>query len=355
MKWDEQLNKAIDYIESNLGDEIDLDKVAGIMCQSKDSFQRTFSLLMNMSVNEYIRKRRMTLAAIELRNSIAKIVDLALKFGYESPEAFTRSFKELFGVPPSKARQQNTPLTLFPRITCLLTLKGEIEMESRVESVNGQAINWAAFDWATWPQSENLMQVYDNCKNIATKWKENRHKRILDLGAGMGQNAMYFAKQGFDVSAIELSEFAVEYMKNWAENENLAIDAIVGDMHELPYSNNSFDCIFEYHAIRHTDRTGMKKIIAEIERVVKPGGDVYVTFLSKDSNEFTEKWWPEMDINTMVSQNPAEMGIPHFYANLSDISELLTNFDIGNIEHKGYFSDDSTVKQKHYYVTARKK
>jgi len=355
MKWDEQLNKAIDYIEANLEERIDLDKVANIMCQSKDSFQRTFSLIMNISISEYIRKRKMTLAAIELRSSSAKIIDLALRFGYESPESFTRSFKEIFGIPPSKARDKNVQLTLFPRITCLLTLKGEIQMESRHESINGQAINWKGFDWATWPSPESSTKVFDNCKNMASKWKEAGHKSILDLGAGMGRNAIYFAKQGFEVSAIEISDYAVEHMKSWAEKENLEIDAVVGDMHSLPYNDNSFDCLFEYHTIRHTDSTGIRKIIAEIERVVKPGGEVYLSFISKASNEFTEKWWPQMDKNTMISQNPAEKGVPHFYADLSDFSELLTNFDIVSIEHTGYFAKDDAVKQKHYYINALKK
>lgn len=355
MKWDERLNKAIDYIEENIEDKIELDKVANIMGQSKVSFQRTFSLIMNISINEYIRKRRMTLAAIELRNSNVKIIDLALRFGYESPEAFTRSFKEIFRISPSAARNKNVQLTLFPRITCLLTLKGEIQMENRIESMNGQAINWKGFDWKTWSTPRDLTKVYDNCINTTIKWKEAGYKTVLDLGAGIGQNAMHFAKNGFEVSAIEISDYAVEFMKNWAERENLRIDAVVGDMHSLPYKDNSFDCLFEYHAIRHTDSTGMKKIISEIERVVKPDGEVYLTFLSKDSNEFREKWWPELDENTMISKNEAEKGIPHFYADLSDINALLANFNIENIKHIGYFGEDDIVKQKHYYINTRKK
>jgi len=385
MKWDERLNKAINYIEANLRGEIDMDKVANIMCQSKDSFQRTFSLIMNISINEYIRKRRMTLAATLLRRGNVKIIDLALQFGYESPESFTRAFKEVFGMPPSAARDKNVRLTLFPRVTCLLTIKGDIQMESRHEvesnceledrlekergcttenkfeadirpdNMNGQAINWKGFDWASWPSPENQMRVYDNCKSTAKKWKDAGHKNILDLGAGMGKNSIYFAKLGFEVSAIEISDYAVEYMQSWAKKEGLSINAAIGDMHMLPYKDSSFDCLFEYHTIRHTDSAGMRKIIAEIERVVRPGGEVYLTFISKASNEFEEKWWPLMDASTMISQNPAEKGIPHFYADLSDLNELLANFDIESIEHLGYFADGDAVRQKHYYVSAKKR
>jgi len=128
-----------------------------------------------------------------------------------------------------------------------------------------------------------------------------------------------------------------------------------GDMHSLPYSDNYFDCFFENHTIRHTDSAGLKKTISEIERVLKPGGEAYLTFLSKDSTEFIDKWWPEMDKNTMISQNPAEKGIPHFYADLSDLHELLAGFDIYNIEHRMMFFEDGAAKQGHYYINARRK
>ena len=144
-------------------------------------------------------------------------------------------------------------------------------------------------------------------------------------------------------------------MKNWAEKENLAINTEVGDIRSLPYNNNSFDCLFSYHVISHTDSTGIKKIISEIERVLKPKGEAYLSLSSKDSTEFIEKWWPALDENTLISQTPAEKGIPHFYADLKDISELLINFDIENIKHRGYFDDDSIIKQKFFYVNTRKK
>jgi len=355
MKWDERLNMAIDCIEEYLENEIDMNVIAGIMCQSKDSLQRTFSLILDMPISEYIRKRRMTLAAVELRNSDVKVIDLALRLGYESPESFTRSFKEIFGVTPSAARNKNIQLTLFPRVTCLLTLKGEIKMERKFAGINGQAINWKGFDWAAWQNPQDVTKVFDNCITAAKKWKDAGYKTVLDLGAGMGHNSIYFAKQGFAVSAIEISDFAVDYLKKWAERENLEINATVGDMHSLPYSDNSFDCLFEYHTIRHSGTAGIKMIISEIERVVKPGGEVYITFLSKDSNDFTEKWYPQIDENSLICQTLAEMGVPHYYADLSDINGLLANFDVESILHRGYYSNDSKVKQKHYYVTGRKK
>ena len=115
---------AIDYIENNICGCIDFNKIAMIVCQSQINFQRTFSIMTDISVNEYIRKRRMTLAAFELQNSKVKVIDIAMKYGYESPEAFTRAFKEIHGVSPTIAREEGIQLKSFSRITFLLTIKG---------------------------------------------------------------------------------------------------------------------------------------------------------------------------------------------------------------------------------------
>lgn len=352
MNWDEQINKAIDYIEANLNGKIDLDKVANIMCQSTISFQRTFSVIMNISINEYIRRRRMTLAAIALRKSSTRVIDIAMKYGYESPESFTRAFKEIHGISPSAARKECAQINLFPRITCLLTVKGDIEMDYKIEGKDEQTVNLKGFNWAVF-QSPKLKPV-DNCIYLASKWKESGYKDLLDLGTGLGQHAVYFSKQGFNVKAIDISDYAIQYLKNWAEKENLMINAEVGDMLSLPYNNHSFDCLFAYHVISHTDSIGIKRIISEIERVLKPNGEVYLTFCSKESTEFAENWFPKLDKNTLISQDEAEKGIPHFYADLNDLRDLLANFNIGLIKHTEYcyLNFKSNRREKFYYINA---
>lgn len=134
MNWYEQMNKAIEYIEDNLCGSIDFGDIAKIICQSPANFQRTFSIVTGISIFEYIRRRRMTLAAFDMQNSNNKVIDIAMKFGYESPEAFTRSFKEIHGVSPTAARKEGIELKTFPRITFLLTIKGDIAMDYRIES-----------------------------------------------------------------------------------------------------------------------------------------------------------------------------------------------------------------------------
>jgi AraC-like DNA-binding protein/SAM-dependent methyltransferase len=353
LNWNERLNNTFDYIEKHLSSDIDIDKVACIMYQSKESFLRTFSFIMNISIYEYIRKRRMTLAAIELQNNSVKIIDLALKYGYESPESFTRAFKVIHGISPSAARKKGVKLSLYPRISFLITVKGDIEMDYQMDVNNEQTVNLSGFNWDI-IKSPDLKPV-DNCIYLANKWRESGRINLLDLGTGLGRHAVYFSKQGFNVSAMDISEYAIDYLRNWAMKENLTINAEVGDMLCLPYPDQSFDCIFAYHVISHTNSVGLKKTIAEIERVLKPNGEVYLSFCSKESTEFAEKRFPMLDKNTLISQDELEKGIPHFYADMNDLKELLANFQVELIKHTEYyydFNNNKNRREKFYYVNA---
>ena len=268
---------------------------------------------------------------------------------------FRRSFKEIHGIPPSIARKKNVQLNLFPRITCLLTVKGDIQMECQIDSMSEQTVNLKGFNWAAW-QSPSL-EVYDNCIYRAIKWKEAGLKDLLDLGTGLGQNAIYFSKLGFNVSALDISDYAIQYLKNWAEKENLNITAAVGDMHSLPYDDNSFDCVYAYHVVSHTDSKGLEKTMAEIKRVLRPNGEVYLSFSSKESTEFMDDLWPKLDKNTLISQTEAEKGIPHFYVDLEDIKRIMENYHIESITHTEYchLNFNSNTKPKFYYVSVKLK
>lgn len=105
MEWLDKMNDAIRYIESHIEEKIDYTKVANIACCSLSRFQRMFTFVTDISISEYIRRRRMSLSAGELLNSDIKIIELALKYGYESPEAFTRAFQAFHGVNPTGVRK----------------------------------------------------------------------------------------------------------------------------------------------------------------------------------------------------------------------------------------------------------
>lgn len=93
MDWLDRMNEAMEYIEVNLTSKISYDRAAQIACCSTYHFQRMFSFISGVPLSEYIRRRRLTLAAFELKTSDMKVIDVALKYGYESPEAFSRALK----------------------------------------------------------------------------------------------------------------------------------------------------------------------------------------------------------------------------------------------------------------------
>lgn len=133
MDWLKRMNRALDYVESNLIYEIDMNVVAQMACTSSYNFQKMFSFITEISLVEYIRRRRLTLAAFEIQNSDVKIIDVALKYGYESPVSFTRAFRAMHGIVPSMTREGGVVLKAYPRISFQISIKGESEMEYRIE------------------------------------------------------------------------------------------------------------------------------------------------------------------------------------------------------------------------------
>ncbi len=106
MDWLKKMNEALDYIEDNLTEEIDFVTVAQKACCSSYNFQRMFSFITDITLAEYIRRRKLTNAAFELQNGHIKIIDLALNYGYESPISFTRAFKVMHGITLTQARKE---------------------------------------------------------------------------------------------------------------------------------------------------------------------------------------------------------------------------------------------------------
>ncbi len=131
MEWIDRLNDALAYMENNLDAEVSYDEAARLACSSLYHFQRMFSYIAGVSPAEYMRRRRMTCAALELQNG-AKVLDVALRYGYESPTSFNRAFQAVHGVTPSAAQKPGALLKAYPRISFQISIKGEVEMEYRI-------------------------------------------------------------------------------------------------------------------------------------------------------------------------------------------------------------------------------
>lgn len=124
MNWIASIQKTIDYIEDNLESELDADILAARIYTSSFNFQRMFTVLCDCTVGEYIRNRRLTLAGYELLSNDSSILDIAIKYGYETNESFTRAFSRFHGVTPSIARKNKISLNTFSRISVKSNLSG---------------------------------------------------------------------------------------------------------------------------------------------------------------------------------------------------------------------------------------
>ena len=132
MDWITGIQNAINYIEEHLTEEIDYEIVAKEAACSSFYLQRIFSILCGMTLGDYIRNRRLTLAGNELSAADDKVIDIALKYGYESPESFTRAFSRFHGVTPSEAKKDGSKLKSFSRLSVKITLSGGNIMDYKI-------------------------------------------------------------------------------------------------------------------------------------------------------------------------------------------------------------------------------
>lgn len=131
--WFDKINKALDYIEARLTEEIDLSDCAHEAFCSADELKRVFKSIVGISVSAYIKRRRMSLAAADLSSGTEKIIDIGLKYGYSSPTSFIRAFRSIHFVTPSEIRQGGRMVKYFPRVSVKLKIIGEKEMNYRIE------------------------------------------------------------------------------------------------------------------------------------------------------------------------------------------------------------------------------
>ncbi len=173
------LNNAIEYIESHLDSNIEIDDIAKVALTSRFHFQRLFHAFTGFTLTEYIRNRRLTLAGEELSAKNVRVTDVALKYGYTSTDAFTKAFQRLHGVAPSKIKKGNVKLKAFPKLTLQVTITGKSDMDYRIVEMNGFKVFGVALQTTA---VDNAMQ-YEIPAFCSRIWENGTHKKINRLTA----------------------------------------------------------------------------------------------------------------------------------------------------------------------------
>ncbi len=174
MEWIKLLQAAINYIEEHLLEDINYEDVAKKVCMSNYNFHRTFSLMTEMTANAYIRKRRLSLAGQELQLTDITVIDAAYKYGYETPEIFSKAFSRFHGVSPKQAQVRGTQLSLFNPLLIKIILEGGRIMDYRIEKKGNQRFIAKVRSFS----NELMNDESDN--SIPNFWSECYEKKLVE-------------------------------------------------------------------------------------------------------------------------------------------------------------------------------
>lgn len=183
MNWSESISRAIEYIENHLTEDLKIEEVAKHVYLSTFYFQKGFSIICGYSVSEYIRNRRLSLAAYELLHTDHKIIDIALQYGYESPDSFTKAFTRFHGVTPSEVRS-GAKIKEFVPLKVNLLVKGGYTMEYKIEEKEAFKVIGLKENFSYEKAEQEIPKLWEQffmkntTQNIKPKYAINRDKSM---------------------------------------------------------------------------------------------------------------------------------------------------------------------------------
>ena len=191
---------------------------------------------------------------------------------------------------------------------------------------------------------------------FANLWKMQGKTRVLDLGCGVGRHSMLFYDYGFKVTACDITPYAIDYIKNWQKERNINFDVVLCDMLNMPFKNNSFDAIYAYHVLSHTNLEGFKKLFDKIYDILDKDGEIFFDVLSKKCFLYSESGYPKIDNNTVLSQAENELDVPHICFDFDELKAILNKFILVEVKEVHQIRTDKLDNNEiHFYIHARKK
>lgn len=210
MDWIQGIQKAIDYIEENITEKIEYEEVAKRAYSSSFHFQRVFGIMCGITLGEYIRRRKLTLAGHDLLSKKMKIIDVALKYGYETPESFSRAFYKFHGIMPSQVKNGG-PLKSFSRLFVRLDLVGGIEMNYKIQEIPEKILVGYKKRFTGVPYGEERVKQEEEF--ITT----TRAKQWLLIGASCDYSTDYMVITNIDDDGYDF--FVAYELDEWTRKE----------------------------------------------------------------------------------------------------------------------------------------
>jgi len=219
------MNKALDYIELHLHDEIDDAELEKITGTSVYHFRRMFSFLSGMSLGEYIRNRKLSNATFDLLHEGMSVTETAFKYGYESVDGFSRAFREWSGINPSEVKKKKNMLKAFPKLSFQLTVQGGIDMDYKLEKKEAFRIVGVKRRVPIQFEGEN-QEIIKLAKSIAPEQRKKLHSY-----ANMEPNQIVNASYNFDEGRME-EQGSLDHMIGFLTTKDSDFEAF--DVVEVP-------------------------------------------------------------------------------------------------------------------------
>lgn len=180
-----------------------------------------------------------------------------------------------------------------------------------------------------------------------------KYERVLDLGCGNGRHVIFFAKQGFDVSGVDISDDALTICKEWLQSEGLVADLRCTSVEALPYLEDEFDVVVTVGVLDHVRKDVALRAMREVSRVLRDGGLLHINLRSTDSYDFGKG--KEIEPGTFILTDGPEKGLPQHFWTEAELDDLLSGWSILNWElHVRYLDRARTTKDSRWAISAEK-